>query len=61
VIELMKREGVKRVPILGEAGDLVGVIALEDVMGLLSRELSALAEVGKRQKEVELHRRRRLA
>ncbi len=61
VIDLMKTKGVKRVPILGREEELVGIISLEDVMALLSTEISALAEVAKRQKEVEIDRRRKLA
>ncbi len=61
LIDLMKERGVKRVPIVNSERGLVGIIALEDVMALLSRELAALAEVGRRQKEVELQRRRKFA
>lgn len=61
VIELMKERGVKRVPLLGEGGELAGIVALEDVTRFLARELSALAEVSQRQKEVETERRRKFA
>jgi CBS domain-containing protein len=61
VIELMKENGVKRVPILGKEKELVGIIALEDIMRLLSQEIAALTEVGRRQKEIEFDRRRKLA
>jgi CBS domain-containing protein len=59
LIDLMKEKGVKRVPIVNQERGIVGIIALDDVMALLSRELAALAEVGKRQKEVELQRRQK--
>jgi CBS domain-containing protein len=61
VIELMKERGVKRIPLIGENKDLVGIISLEDVTRFLARELSALAEVATRQKEVEVQRRRKFA
>ncbi len=61
LIDLMKEKGVKRVPIVGKDCDLLGIIALEDVMALLTKELAALAEVGKRQKEVEFQRRQKFA
>jgi len=60
VIDLMKDRGVKRVPLVAKEGELVGIIALEDVMKLLASELSALAEVGERQKEIEFRKRRKL-
>lgn len=60
VIELMKTQGVKRLPILGDSGELTGIVTLEDIMSLLASELSALAEVAQREKEVELETRRRL-
>lgn len=61
LIDIMKRHGVKRVPIVNEAESLVGIVSLEDVMSLLASELGALAAVSKRQKEIELERRGRLA
>ena len=61
LIDLMKEKGVKRVPIVNRERGLIGIIALEDIIGLLSRELNALAEVVKRQKEIELQRRPKLA
>lgn len=61
VIRLMKENGVKRVPIVGDEFQLLGVIALEDVLSLLAAELSALAEVSGRQRQFEVHRRRKIA
>jgi CBS domain-containing protein len=60
VIKIMKEKGVKRVPILSE-NELVGIVALEDLMRLLTSELSALAEVSGRQRTLEQGRRRKLA
>jgi len=59
VISLMKERGVKRIPLLGDRQEIVGVITLEDVTRFLAHELSALAEVSPRQQEVELLRRRK--
>ena len=61
VIELMKERGVKRIPLTGEGKEVLGIIALEDVTRFLAHELSALAEVSLRQKEVETLRRRKFA
>lgn len=61
VIRLMKTHGVKRIPLVGLYGELVGLVALEDVMSFLVTELASLAAVGKEQELVEWERRRRLA
>lgn len=61
LIDLMKENGVKRVPIVNKERALVGIISVEDVVALLSLELAALADVSKRQKEMELQRRRKFA
>ena len=58
VIDLMKVHGIKRLPIIGKNQELLGIIAVEDIMSFLSSELSALSEVSQRQKEVEFQRRR---
>jgi CBS domain-containing protein len=60
-ITLMKERGVRRIPLVGEGKDLRGILALEDVMSFLARELTALAEVSAREKEIETQRRRKLA
>ncbi len=61
VITLMKEQGIKRIPIVGPENELMGIIALEDIMRLLTEELSALAEVSGRQRTLEMERRRKLA
>ena len=61
VIKLMKEHGVKRVPLVGTQHEVVGIVALDDVMALLASELSALAEVGKKQTQVESQRRVKFA
>lgn len=58
VIEQMKLHGVKRIPIVNEEGELDGILALEDVMRLLTNELHALSEVFESQQALERDRRR---
>jgi CBS domain-containing protein len=41
---LMRRRAVRRLPVLDEQERLVGVIALDDLLGLLARELAGLAD-----------------
>lgn len=43
VMELMRRQGVRRVPVTGPQGVLVGLIALDDLLQVLAAEMQALA------------------
>ncbi|WP_397409261.1 CBS domain-containing protein [Polaromonas sp.] len=38
----MRRKGVRRVPVVGGQDELIGVVSLDDVLGVLSEELSLL-------------------
>jgi CBS domain-containing protein len=40
----MRREGVRRLPILDRGGTVVGLVALDDLLVLLAGELSSTAE-----------------
>lgn len=42
--ELMRREGIRRVPLVSE-GELAGIVTLDDVHRLLTSELANLAQV----------------
>ena len=41
--QLMREHGVRRLPVLDAAGELVGVVTLDDLLALLGEELSSLA------------------
>jgi CBS-domain-containing membrane protein len=43
VTRKMRAAGVRRLPVLDQEGHLVGLISLDDVLGLLGREISDLA------------------
>jgi CBS domain-containing protein len=57
-VELMRSNQLRRLVIVDEAGRLVGIATMEDVLALLTRELTSLtaAVVGSRDREFE-HRR----
>jgi CBS domain-containing protein len=57
-VELMRSNQLRRLIIVDEAGRLVGIVTMEDVLALLTRELTSLtaAVVGSRDREFE-HRR----
>lgn len=58
-IELMKENGVKRIPIVGKGAELRGIISAEDIMFYLTHELAELSKVSKLQRKIEQQRRRK--
>ncbi|MEZ5541354.1 MAG: CBS domain-containing protein [Pseudomonadota bacterium] len=57
VAQRMRCRGVRRVPVISNNGDLAGIIALDDLLGLLSQELSLLATITTRETEQEISKR----
>lgn len=45
LVETMEAEGVRRVPVVDDAGNLDGVVSLDDVLVHLGREFAAVAEL----------------
>ncbi len=43
-IELMQRNSVKRIPVVGESGELLGIITASDLLTLLGDELGRLSQ-----------------
>jgi CBS domain-containing protein len=41
-LELMRRHGVRRVPVVGERGALQGVLSLDDLLQVVGEEVTAL-------------------
>lgn len=56
LMQIMRRKGVRRVPVVGAQGELVGVATLDDVLDVLSEELgllvAAVASAGKRERQM---------
>jgi CBS domain-containing protein len=44
-IQLMRSEGVRRLPVVDRAGILIGIISLDDLLELLSDEMVALSRL----------------
>lgn len=44
VVQCMRKNGIRRVPIVDESGRVVGLVSMGDVLQLLSEEIYALAE-----------------
>lgn len=51
VLDAMRRKKVRRVPVTGPHGELVGLVALDDVIGVVAEQVQAIAAaVGAAQK-----------
>lgn len=57
-IERMKLHGVRRIPVVDEASNLIGVVSLDDLLKRLAADAASLAEVVTREQDRE-HRTRR--
>jgi CBS domain-containing protein len=44
VIGTMREQGVRRIPVMDEAGELEGIVTLDDLLVLLAEQLGGLAE-----------------
>jgi len=53
----MRARGVRRVPVVSPSGELTGILALDDILGHLSEELSLLATAIRREVEQESDKR----
>lgn len=56
-LQRMRTKGVRRIPVLNARGGLVGILALDDILELLSDELAALAKTVGRGRQEERARR----
>jgi CBS domain-containing protein len=56
VLELMRKKGVRRMPVVNLQGGLVGVLAVDDLLQLCAEDLGAIAEIvgGQRSQETKL-------
>jgi CBS domain-containing protein len=56
-LELMRTKGVRRIPVTGAGGNLVGIITIDDLLELLAVELNSLVSVIRREqiKERKAH------
>ena len=57
VAQRMRARGVRRVPVISRLGELIGIIAADDILELLSEELSLLSRITTREAEQEKAKR----
>jgi len=56
-IEYMRRKTIRRLPVVNESGELVGILTLDDVLELLSGELQDLAKLVRYEQRKEIRHR----
>ena len=56
--QLMARKGVRRLPVVEDDGGIVGIITLDDLLLLLSKELAELTKLVTREQKNEATKRR---
>lgn len=56
-LELMRTQGVRRVPVVDEVGALIGLLALDDLLELFAGQLAAIAALIVRQQRMEREQR----
>lgn len=56
-IQHMRTMAVRRLPLVDDSGDLVGIVTLDDLLVLLADELHALSRLVTREQQKEIHSR----
>ncbi|MFA7346863.1 MAG: CBS domain-containing protein [Desulfurivibrionaceae bacterium] len=56
-IRLMRANGIRRIPVVKQDGELVGIMSVDDMMDLLAEELAELAKVAPREQAREARTR----
>ncbi|WP_319547518.1 CBS domain-containing protein [Desulfogranum marinum] len=52
-LQRMRRRGIRRMPVVNDAGSLEGILTVDDIIELLADELSMLAAIAGRSREQE--------
>lgn len=57
-IKLMRVKGIRRLPVVSSRGELVGILAVDDILELIAEQLSDLVSLIAREQKQESARRR---
>jgi CBS domain-containing protein len=57
-MQIMRYKGVRRLPIVGKSGELIGIVTIDDLLEVLAEELSELAKIVAREQARESATRR---
>ncbi len=57
-MEIMRYRGVRRMPIVGDEGQLIGIVSIDDLLGVLAEELTELTKIVAREQSREAAARR---
>jgi len=57
-LEIMRYKGVRRLPVVGEDGQLAGLIAIDDILEVLAEELTDISKVMVSERSIEAASRR---
>ena len=52
-IERMRFKGVRRMPVTNSAGNLMGIVSVDDMMEFLAEEMTTLSRISSRQQSIE--------
>jgi CBS domain-containing protein len=52
-LRYMRDKGVRRMPVVGSAGELVGILTMDDVLSLLAEEMTELAKLVSHERQRE--------
>jgi CBS domain-containing protein len=56
-IQQMRKHGVRRMPVLDQAGALAGIISIDDLIALLAAEMGELAKLISKEQDEEIRRK----
>ena len=52
-MQIMRYKGVRRLPIVGRSGELIGIVSIDDLLEVLAEEISELAKIISREQARE--------